>query len=149
MSPMEQRGFLPSIVEWIAVQSGSNVLIKLALLACAGALGTLARYLVSGIVQRHAGSAFPWGTFAVNAIGCFFFGLIWALAEERLVISGEVRFLILTGFMGAFTTFSTYAFETEAMLRDAEWFAATGNILAQNGVGFLFVFLGMAAGKLF
>jgi CrcB protein len=120
---------------------------KLLWLASAGALGTLARYGLGGLVQRVHQSTFPWGTFAVNAVGCFLFGLVWTLGEERLVIGGETRAIILIGFMGAFTTFSTFTFETGAMLRDAEWLLATANLLAHNGLGLACFFLGAALGR--
>jgi CrcB protein len=120
---------------------------KLLWLAAAGALGTLARYGLGGLVQRVHQSAFPWGTFAVNALGCFLFGLVWTLAEERLVISGETRAIVLIGFMGAFTTFSTFAFETGAMLRDAEWLLAAVNLVAHNGLGLVCFFLGVGLGR--
>jgi fluoride exporter len=121
---------------------------KLAWLAGAGALGTLARYGVGGVVQRALGVAFPWGTLVVNAVGCLLFGLVWALAEERLVISGETRVVLLVGFMGAFTTFSTFAFETSAMLRDAEWSFALANVLSQNVLGIACFFAGLALGRI-
>jgi fluoride exporter len=120
---------------------------KLAWLAGAGALGTLARYGVAGVVQRALGGAFPWGTLVVNAVGCLLFGLVWALAEERMVISGETRAILLVGFMGAFTTFSTFAFETSAMLRDAEWSFALANVLSQNVLGIVCFFAGLALGR--
>jgi len=120
---------------------------KLAWLAAAGAVGTLARYGVAGVVQRALGGAFPWGTLVVNAVGCLLFGLVWALAEERMVISGETRAILLVGFMGAFTTFSTFAFETSAMLRDAEWSFALANVLSQNVLGIVCFFAGLALGR--
>src|SRR5689334_7055979 len=116
---------------------------RLVWLAVAGAVGTLARYGVAGAVQR-LGGAFPWGSLAVNGLGCLLFGAVWALAEERLVISGETRLVVLVGFMGAFTTFSTYAFETGAMLRDAEWLLAATNVVTENVVGIAAFFLGLA-----
>jgi CrcB protein len=125
-----------------------RMLYKLAWLAFAGALGTLARFALSGLVQRLHESEFPWGTLAVNALGCFLFGFVWPLAEERLLISGETRAIILTGFMGAFTTFSTFAFETSSLARDAEWLTMTGNLLAQNGLGLACVVLGAALGRM-
>ena len=120
---------------------------KLVWLAALGAVGTLARYGLGGFVQQLHAGAFPWGTLVVNALGCFLFGLVWTLAEERLVISGETRTVVLIGFMGAFTTFSTYAFETGAMLRDGEWLPAAANLLAHNGCGITGFFLGVALGR--
>ncbi len=126
-----------------------HMLKQLGLLAVAGALGTLCRYGMSGFLQRVCGVGFPWGTMAVNLLGCLLFGFIWTLAEERLIISGQTRFIVLTGFMGAFTTFSTFAFESDALLRDSEWLLAAGNILGQNVLGMLCVFLGFFIGRLF
>ena len=123
------------------------MLQQLGWLAVAGAAGTLCRYGLGSLVQRYCGTAFPWGTLAVNALGCFLFGLVWMLAEERLIISGPTRFIILTGFMGAFTTFSTFAFETSAFLRDAEWLPAVANLFGQNVLGLVCVFLGLIVGR--
>jgi len=120
---------------------------KLLWLAAAGAAGTLSRYGLGGLVQRLHPSTYPWGTLAVNALGCFLFGVVWTLAEERLLISGETRVVVLVGFMGAFTTFSSYAFETGAMLRDAEWLLAAGNLLAHNVLGLTLFFLGAGVGR--
>jgi CrcB protein len=121
---------------------------KLAWLAGAGAVGTLARYGLSGLVQRLLPTEFPWGTLAVNALGCLLFGIVWSLAEERMLISGQTRIILLIGFMGAFTTFSTFAFETGQMLDDSEWLLAAANILLQNVLGIFLVLAGMALGKL-
>ena len=116
-------------------------------LALAGAVGTLCRYGLQGVVQRLTERPFPIGTLAVNALGCFLFGLVWALAEERLVIRGETRVILLVGFMGAFTTFSTFAFETGAFLRDSQWALAAANIAAQNILGMLCLFAGLLASR--
>ena len=121
---------------------------KLLLLASAGAFGTLARYFLGGAVQRLSGGAFPWGTFAVNMTGTLLFGLVWSLAEDRLVISPEARTIILVGFMGAFTTFSSFMFETGELMRDSQWALAFGNIALQNLTGILFLFIGFAIGRL-
>lgn len=122
--------------------------MKIFLIALAGAAGTLARYWIGGLVQRSSGSGFPWGTFAVNMIGCFLFGLVWSLAEERMVISAEARIVILVGFMGGMTTFSSFMFETGSLMRDSQWALAFGNIAIENITGLLLLFLGFAAGRL-
>ncbi len=121
---------------------------KMAWLALAGAVGTLARYGLGGWVQKLIPTAFPWGTLAVNAAGCFLFGIVWALAEQRMLISGQTRLILLVGFMGAFTTFSTYAFETAQMLDDSEWLLAAANLLSQNVLGIALVLTGIALGRL-
>jgi len=93
---------------------------KLMGLAVAGACGTLARYGLAGLVQRgqHIGS--PWGTLTVNVLGCFLFGLIWTLTQQRFLVSPETRAILLVGFLGSFTTFSAFLFETDQMLEQGE-----------------------------
>ncbi len=122
---------------------------RVVLIGVAGALGALARYSLAELVQRSTQGGFPWGTMAVNILGSFLFGMIWTLAEDRLVISTESRLIILTGFMGAFTTFSTFIFETGGLLWASQWMLAVGNLLGQIVVGLAFLALGMAAGRLF
>ncbi len=121
---------------------------KMAWLCVTGAIGTLCRYGLGGWVQRLIPTAFPWGTLAVNASGCFLFGIVWSLAEHRMLISGQTRLILLVGFMGAFTTFSTFAFETSQMLDDGEWLLAAGNLLLQNISGVILVLIGIALGRL-
>jgi fluoride exporter len=120
---------------------------QMAMLAGVGALGTLARWGLQGLVQRHCGAAFPWGTLVVNALGCFLFGIVFVAAEERALISSQTRLIILVGFMGAFTTFSSFAFETAALLRDSQWLFALGNVALQNVLGLACVFAGFAVGR--
>jgi CrcB protein len=123
--------------------------VKLFWLAVAGTLGTWARFGLSGVVSGWTGGWFPYGTLAVNVLGSFLFGIFWMLAEERALINSETRIIILVGFMGAFTTFSTFAFETGQMLRDAEWMRAGLNLLAQNVVGIAALLLGFVVGRQF
>jgi fluoride exporter len=123
---------------------------KLLWLSLAGVAGTLARYGLQGLVQRWSGSSFPWGTYAVNALGCFLFGAVWALGGERMLFganSAEIRGIILIGFMGAFTTFSSFAAESGNLLADKEWAMAAGNILLQNVSGIGLFFAGRFAGR--
>ena len=121
---------------------------KLVILALAGSLGTLARYGLGGLVQRLTGASFPWGTWAVNALGCFLFGAFWALASGKFALSGEVRTFVLIGFMGAFTTFSTFASESGQLIDDSQWTLVCGNILLHNVGGIGLFFLGRAVGYL-
>lgn len=121
---------------------------KLLILALAGALGTLSRYGLAGLVQKYAGTTFPWGTFAVNMLGTFLFGVVWIAATQRGLLSPEARLYILVGFMGAFTTFSTYMFESGQFLQDSQIWPCLANILGQVVAGIICLFLGFAAGRL-
>lgn len=124
------------------------MLYKLILIAAAGGLGALARYGLGGLVHRIWDASFPWGTLVVNLSGCFFFALFWALAEQRLAISLEARLMVLTGFMGSFTTFSTFIFETGMFMRDGQWVMALANLVAQNLMGLVALLLGFAVARL-
>ncbi len=125
------------------------MLEKLTLIALAGTLGTLARYWLSGLVYDVAGRDFPWGTAAVNILGCFLFGLVWEVAEGRYLLRAEARTVILTGFMGAFTTFSTFVFESAAFMEDGRYLPALANVAFQTVLGFAALFGGLALGRLF
>ncbi len=120
---------------------------KIIYLALAGAAGTLARYWLSGFVQKNITVVFPFGTAAVNILGCLVFGLLWAVFENRLSISGQMRIIIFVGFFGAFTTFSSVVFETAQLLDESQWLWASGNILLQNALGLIGMIAGLAIGK--
>lgn len=124
-----------------------KVLADLAFLALAGALGTLARYGLGLLSLRWFGDDFPWGTLLINSLGCLLFGFLWALAEEQKWLTKDVRLILLTGFLGAFTTFSTFAFETGRLMEEARFAAALANIALEVGLGLLGVFLGFALGR--
>lgn len=118
-------------------------------IAIAGSCGAMSRYGIYLLTNRLYQGSFPWGTIAVNLSGCLLFGLIYSLSEHRLAISSETRFILLVGFVAAFTTFSTFAFENVEFLRHSQWFLLGLNISIQNIVGIVFVFLGTALGRLY
>lgn len=124
------------------------MLTKILYLSVGGAAGTLSRYWLSGVAQRLAGGAFPVGTFAVNMLGCLLFGAVWGLLETRLLPGSEVRLLVLTGFMGAFTTFSTYMFETAELVKHHQLLLTLLNVVGQSVVGLVLVLAGIALGRL-
>lgn len=120
---------------------------KILLLALAGGLGSLSRFGLSGLAHRVLGQSFPYGTALVNVLGCFLFGLVWSALENRIGLSPQVRGIVLTGFMGAFTTFSTYIFETMTFIQHSQWLLAMVNLAGQNIIGLTFIFLGLSLGR--
>jgi len=117
--------------------------VRILLLIVFGALGTLARYGLQGFVQYRSGAAFPTGTLAVNLLGCFLLGGVAQYALQRLSIPPEWRIGLTIGFMGAFTTFSTFGYETVKMLEDGEWTKAALYILASVVGGIVAVAAGI------
>lgn len=117
------------------------------LICLAGGLGSLARYECSLRVQSKFDRDFPLGTLFVNVVGCFLFGLVWTLGEEKMRFSPETRTILLSGFMGGFTTFSTFGFETTSYLRTGQWTAALQNISLQVLLGIVAVIAGMAMAR--
>ncbi len=107
----------------------------------------MSRYGVYLLTNKLYQGSFPWATIAVNLIGCLLFGLVYSLSENRLPISNETRIIILVGFVAAFTTFSTFAFENVEFIRHSQWLFLGLNMSIQNIVGIVFVFLGIALGR--
>lgn len=108
---------------------------RLLLIAVAGAAGTLARYGLSTWVRGLSASSFPWGTLAVNALGCFLFGIILTLVRERGVIESDTANILMVGFLGAFTTFATFAFESGVYLRAGAMGSMVLNIMLNVVLG--------------
>jgi fluoride exporter len=117
--------------------------VRIALLIVFGALGTLARYALQGLVQERTGSEFPYGTLVVNIAGCFLLGGIAEYALTHLTIPPEWRIGITVGFVGAFTTFSTFSYETVRLIQDGEWRRAATYVLASVIIGIVAVFSGI------
>jgi fluoride exporter len=99
--------------------------LRLLFIAAFGAIGTLARYGLQGLVQVRTGSAFPYGTLLINLSGCFLLALTYQFTVNRMVISPDLRVAIGVGFFGGYTTFSSFGWETAKMLEDGEWLRAT------------------------
>jgi CrcB protein len=111
--------------------------LRIALIAIFGAVGTLARYGLQGLVQMRIASTFPYGTLLINLTGCFFLGLIGQFTMNRLVISPDWRVAIAVGFFGGYTKFSSFGWETARMLEDGEWIRATTYVGASVVAGLL------------
>ena len=111
--------------------------MRLLLIAVFGAIGTLARYGLGGVVQVKMGGAFPYGTLLINLTGCFFLGLIGQATLNRMIISPELRMAIAVGFFGGYTTFSSFGWEAAKMLEAGEWLRATTYVAASVVFGLL------------
>lgn len=126
-----------------------EIFIRLCSIGLGGFAGAVLRYLVSGWVQNRSGSIiFPFGTAAVNLIGCFLIGLLTFLVETRSYFSVETRAFVLIGLLGSFTTFSTFGSETMILLRSGRMDMAALYAGGQVVVGVIMVWLGrlLAAG---
>lgn len=116
---------------------------KMLLIGVGGAVGAILRYLASGYVQQVTRSfEFPYGTLAVNLIGCLVIGFLSQLADARGVFTVETRSLVFVGLLGGFTTFSTFGNESLNLLRDGEYFLSAANIGAHVVLGLGAVWLG-------
>ena len=120
---------------------------KTILVGLAGLAGTLLRYWLSGVVARRFGETFPWGTMAVNVIGCFLAGAAFYLTEERFLVNPTVRAVILIGLLGGFTTFSSYGLQTFTLIREGEFGWAALNVAVSNLLGLLMVWAGYVSVK--
>ncbi len=118
---------------WIAIGSG---------------IGGLARYWCSGIIARHFGETFPWGTLVVNVAGSFLIGLVAISTgpDGRWLIGTAARQFILVGIFGGFTTFSSFSLQTLNLIHDGEWLPAAANIVLSVVLCLFGVWLGHAAG---
>jgi len=126
-----------------AVQPG---FYKCLLVMAGGSLGTVSRYGVGLLTVRIWGTHFPWGTLAVNMTGCFLIGLIFAMADRARFLTPDLRLLLITGYLGALTTFSSFALETVNAGRAGLALQPLANILVNNIGGLALVFLGMRIG---
>ena len=110
----------------------------LLLVGTGGFLGSISRFLASRLIQENLPVAFPFGTFSVNITGCFLIGLIYGFSERSSLLTSEWKMFLAVGFCGGFTTFSTFANENLALLRDGDFF----HFLLYTGLS---VFLGITA----
>jgi len=120
---------------------------RIFLVGVAGLTGTLARYWLSGWADERWGMTFPIGTLIVNLVGCLAMGFLFHATAERFLVDPIIRTAILVGFLGGFTTFSSFGIQTFTLLRDGEVFLATLNIVVSNVVGIALVWAGYAVSK--
>jgi fluoride exporter len=121
--------------------------MKYLLVGAGGFLGAIARFWLGGYVYDRLGTRFPYGTFVVNCSGCFAIGIIMAILTERVHLHANWRYLVPIGFIGAYTTFSTFEYETLMSFREGAFVTGFLNVFLSVVVGFIFVWLGMICGK--
>jgi fluoride exporter len=120
-----------------------NILI----IGIGGFVGAVSRYGLALWIGQRWGRSFPLGTFVINVSGSFLIGLLMTLMVERFTANPQWRLLLVVGFLGAYTTFSTFEYETGALLKDGEWAFAMLNVILSVVAGFIALKLGEAIAK--
>ncbi len=124
-------------------------MIKILMVGMGGFAGSVCRYIVSDLSHRlFNDSFFPYGTLTVNVGGCLLIGLLGGLSETRQIFTPEVRAMIFIGFLGGFTTFSTFGYEIFTVARDGQFIAAMTNLMLHLILGFGAVWFGFSMSKL-
>jgi len=113
------------------------------MIALGGAVGAIARYQVAAMIQSRIPAGFPWGTFVVNISGCLIMGVAMTLLTDRLVVHPNWRFLIPIGFIGAYTTFSTFELETFRAVTEGAWLVGGANVIGSVLAGYVALWLGV------
>ena len=121
--------------------------MDLVLVGVGGFFGAIARRVVDLWVSERADSAFPFGTLVVNLTGAFVLGLLFAWATERDVLPAEIRAPVMIGFIGAYTTFSTWMLESWRLVEDGAWQLAALNLAGSVALGLVAVVAGLAVGR--
>lgn len=124
------------------------MLVRFLFVGAGGFAGAVTRYAVGLWIGQRWGRSFPLGTFVVNVSGSFLIGLLMPLLTERLVVNPQWRLLLVVGFLGAYTTFSAFEYETGTLLKDGEWFFAGLNIVLSVVVGFVGLKIGEMLAKI-
>jgi fluoride exporter len=116
--------------------------------AVGGAFGAVARFAIDGWVSERTGGLFPWGTLFINLSGAFLLGLLATLAIDRSVLSPEIRPIAMIGFLGAYTTFSTWMLDCWRLMQEGAWTLAAANLVGSALLGLVAVGAGIALGRL-
>ena len=116
-------------------------------IALGAVVGASARYFLSGIIARHFSSAFPYGTLVINLTGSLVLGFFLVFSAERVLLDPRWRLLVAIGFCGSYTTFSSYAFESFALIEQGQWLMVGANVLASNALCLAAVLAGAALAR--
>jgi fluoride exporter len=121
---------------------------KFLIIGTGAVLGANARYWLGGWAADKWGTSFPYGTLIINVTGSLLIGFFLAAATGRLLVDPRWRLFVAVGFLGAYTTFSTFTFESVQLLLEGNWGSGLGNILASNLLGVAAVILGIILGRI-
>ena len=124
-------------------------MLKYLLIGTGGFLGSVLRYWTSVNAYKIFGEEFPYGTFVVNTLGCLLIGFIAEISENRFLVSPEIRIFLMIGFLGGYTTFSAFGYETFVLLQDKDYLTAFLNILLSVVICLASVWIGTLIAKLF
>ncbi len=127
--------------------NGSLMLRNILVIGMGGFLGAVSRYGVAVWIGQRWGRSFPLGTFVINVSGSFLIGLLMPLLTERFIVNPQWRLLLVVGFLGAYTTFSTFEYETGALLKDGQWLYAGLNVMGSVVAGFIALNIGEVIAK--
>jgi CrcB protein len=121
--------------------------MTLILIGLGGFAGAVSRYVVDGWVIDRTGGTFPWGTLVVNASGAFLLGLLFAMTTERAILPAEIRGPLMIGYVGAYTTFSTYLLESWRLIEGGAWALAALNLGGSVAIGLVALVVGLTLGR--
>ena len=150
MQPLIQiKSFLWTVLQQVLLLSGAlqPVAKKVSIVMLGVSLGAASRYGIGLLAAKTWGTQFPWGTLTVNMIGCFLIGLIFALADRVRLLTPDMRLLLITGYLGALTTFSSFSLETVNAGRAGLGLQPLVNILVNNLGGLALTFVGLWVGS--
>ena len=122
---------------------------KIFVVAFGGAAGAVARYWLGGLINSRWPMQFPMGTFVINVTGSFIIGFVLTMVGERITVNPNWRLLIAVGFVGAYTTFSTFEYETLKLIEEGNLLSAALNIILSCAVGFVAVWVGITLARRF
>ncbi len=127
--------------------NGPLMMRNILVIGMGGFLGAVSRYGVAVWIGQRWGRSFPLGTFVINVSGSFLIGLLMPLLTERFIVNPQWRLLLVVGFLGAYTTFSTFEYETGALLKDGQWLYAGLNVMGSVVAGFIALKIGEVIAK--
>jgi fluoride exporter len=123
-------------------------MLKYLVIGVGGFIGAVARFIVAMWIGQRWGRSFPLGTFVINVSGSFLIGLLMYLLPEKLGVNPQWRLFLVVGFLGAFTTFSTFEYETGKLVQESEWMLVTLNVVGSVLAGFIALKIGEILAKI-